>query len=333
MSTWRASAPGKVLIWGEYGVLLGAPALVMAVDRRAQVRLSESGQGRVHCDPSGDYEVSLRQQLKDALVRHGLDPASLNRLAVQVDSRSLHEEAPRDQRRPRKLGLGSSAAVLVALDEAVARWAQSPPMALVERLRCLQAGHQGGQGSGMDIAAALQGGVFAYRRGPDMVPALESLVWPSGLHWQVVWSGQPSVSSDHVARFLAATQQQPERAKGLLAQISAYSEGGLAAWRAGQWSDVLDAFDAAAECLGTIGDWLQRPLLSERDRHGQALARRCGAHYKPAGAGGGDIGLLLAADASALARASAALVEQGWVALPMALDPHGTQSSLCPELN
>ena len=35
----EVSAPGKLVLIGEYGVLYGAPALVMAVDRRARVVL------------------------------------------------------------------------------------------------------------------------------------------------------------------------------------------------------------------------------------------------------------------------------------------------------
>src|SRR5690625_1203106 len=40
VGTWVASAPGKVVLLGEYAVLDGAPALVQAVNRRCTVRLS-----------------------------------------------------------------------------------------------------------------------------------------------------------------------------------------------------------------------------------------------------------------------------------------------------
>jgi phosphomevalonate kinase len=35
----RASAPGKLLLAGEYSVLEGGVAVVMAVDRRARARI------------------------------------------------------------------------------------------------------------------------------------------------------------------------------------------------------------------------------------------------------------------------------------------------------
>ncbi|MDH3638826.1 MAG: hypothetical protein OES09_10250, partial [Gammaproteobacteria bacterium] len=37
-----ASAPGKIVLLGEYAVLAGVPALVMAIDRRAEVQLTEN---------------------------------------------------------------------------------------------------------------------------------------------------------------------------------------------------------------------------------------------------------------------------------------------------
>ena len=38
MTGWRASAPGKVMLAGEYAVLDGGVAIMVAVDRRAQAR-------------------------------------------------------------------------------------------------------------------------------------------------------------------------------------------------------------------------------------------------------------------------------------------------------
>ena len=42
-----SSAPGKIIVAGEYAVLDGAPAICMAVDRRAHVNIS-SGDTEFH---------------------------------------------------------------------------------------------------------------------------------------------------------------------------------------------------------------------------------------------------------------------------------------------
>ena len=61
----RTSAPGKVILSGEYAVLDGAPAVVMAVDRRARVSVS-AGSGDWHRVSApglfeGDFEATLRE--------------------------------------------------------------------------------------------------------------------------------------------------------------------------------------------------------------------------------------------------------------------------------
>ena len=48
-----ASAPGKLVVTGEYAVLEGAPAVVLAVGRRAQVVLDSSADADYRIDTPG----------------------------------------------------------------------------------------------------------------------------------------------------------------------------------------------------------------------------------------------------------------------------------------
>ncbi len=58
-----ASAPGKVVLSGEYAVLDGAPAIGMAINRRARVQVTDiSGDinrvsGRGHSDAEGQQTL------------------------------------------------------------------------------------------------------------------------------------------------------------------------------------------------------------------------------------------------------------------------------------
>ena len=81
MTRIRVSAPGKAVIAGEYAVLFGAPALVTAINRRAEVRIVESadryhhvsvpgladGCWRFHCGPGGrvDWQDEVAGGLLD----------------------------------------------------------------------------------------------------------------------------------------------------------------------------------------------------------------------------------------------------------------------------
>ena len=49
----RVTAPGKVVLFGEYAVLTGAPAAVMAVDAYASVNLAASHNDQWHFSSDG----------------------------------------------------------------------------------------------------------------------------------------------------------------------------------------------------------------------------------------------------------------------------------------
>lgn len=94
-----ATAPGKLLLTGEYAVLEGAPALVVAVNRRVVARKRTSATG------SSPFLLAVADELAR---RYGSDhPVTRAAFDIVVDSSAFfHGQA--------KLGLGSSAAVTVA---------------------------------------------------------------------------------------------------------------------------------------------------------------------------------------------------------------------------
>ena len=111
-----ATAPGKLFLTGEYVVLGGAPALVLAVDRRARVEVT-LGAGPLVVDSVADgTSDEIRDALADELpggdaraVVAAIRSLGLGRLGgrVSVDSGDFLAGG-------RKLGLGRSAAALVA---------------------------------------------------------------------------------------------------------------------------------------------------------------------------------------------------------------------------
>lgn len=328
---YQGSAPGKVLLWGEYGVLKGAPALVMAINRRVEVTLSPAHHFSLISRPAGDYEAGVRRQLAALLDDYHLAAQHLDQLAVTIDSSALYQSSAAVGL---KLGLGSSAAVLAALDAAVAAMRDdggvTDPAA---RLAALQALHQSGQGSGVDLAAAMLGGVLSYQRDADGHIECQPVTWPSALHWAVLWSGQPSSSQDHVARFLHWCEASPALAEAWIQRSAQCSEAGLAALAEADIEGVLSAFDEAAELMGTIGDRLGSALLTPADIECRKIAQQHDLVYKPSGAGGGDIAVLLGQDAEAMAAAVQAMQALGQVSLDLKLEHKGAMAHTDADLD
>src|SRR5262245_37809403 len=135
-----ARAPGKVVISGAYAVLEGAPAIVAAVDR---------------------YVTADARRTADAVTPE-VRAALGNRDAPAFDARAL-------RRGDNKLGLGSSAAILVASLGAVALRDLGPlsddalAAQVFEPALAAHRAAQGG-GSGIDVAASTYGGVLIAQR-------------------------------------------------------------------------------------------------------------------------------------------------------------------------
>ena len=71
----KAIAPGKIILSGEHAVVYGKPALVMAVDRYAEARITGNGDSRVHFelvdfDENSSLTIQALRELKGRLVRN-----------------------------------------------------------------------------------------------------------------------------------------------------------------------------------------------------------------------------------------------------------------------
>jgi hypothetical protein len=76
-----ATAPGKLILTGEYAVLDGAPALVVAVDRRVAARRHTGPRG------SSPFLIAVVDELA---ARYGADhPATRAAMEIVVDSRAF----------------------------------------------------------------------------------------------------------------------------------------------------------------------------------------------------------------------------------------------------
>ncbi len=193
-----------------------------------------------------------------------------------------------------KLGLGSSAAVLVAL--AGARLAALGMEISATELRevCCEAHRkfQGGRGSGIDVVTSLEGGIVAVSLcdgtpWPDVSP----LCLPEGLFIVPVWSGTGASTPRLLSRFDAYARRDPGRFRRHMDRLGQVAAAALEAWRGGSPGEIIQGlrrYDAALQSMdreGAIG--IYTPPHRE-------LARICedrGAFYKISGAGGGDFGL------------------------------------------
>ena len=198
MSSVSASAPGKLVLSGEYAVLRGATAIAMAIDVRARARVRGiSGTASTVVAPGFTDDVASFTRDGDGVyswsgcpypllesVLDAVAPWPSPALSLELDTRRF-----RDESSGRKFGFGSSAALATALSASIltmsGRARELPALACAAHRS-----FQRGMGSGVDVAASLSGGVIAYRMNDGA--ACQPLAWPGGLAYRILWSGRPA---------------------------------------------------------------------------------------------------------------------------------------------
>ncbi len=311
----EASAPGKLVISGEYAVLTGAPALVAAVDRRVTCTLTpkDSGGWRFvstgfdddRAMPKGDVFAAPPTTIPGVVRRSIAAGDAPEHIEVRIDSAPCYRDGI-------KLGIGSSAATVTALATAFGVMAGGAPR--LTDLYELHAGFQGG-GSGLDVAAAVTGGVIRFE---ERVATPVRL--PRGIQLAFVFTGAGSRTTTLLATFDAWRQRG---ATAPLERLAAAARDVVDCTRhpdafvdaLAEYTDLLERFDQATR-IGIFGPG---------HRRARALSSRLGVVYKPCGAGGGDTGVAVSTDVDTIEAFKQGVDAAGLVVLDMEISPQGVR--------
>ncbi len=254
----RAIAPGKLVLTGAYAVLNGAPAVVAAIDRYAVADAS-------HAPRDGQR-------------------------TPEADVRELYDGAGR------KLGLGSSAAAVVASlgASALARGedlgAPSVRSSIFRAARAAHAHSQGG-GSGVDVAASVHGGVLRYVISPNGDASVRAVDFPGAVHLVAYDSGASARTSELLARYHAL--RRSGSASRVLSALEELAQEASAAVEVGDGRSFVALACRFGCALAQLGQACDAAIVPPAFASLSALAERECAAFLPSGAGGGDVGVWL----------------------------------------
>lgn len=302
MSVVRAAtAPGKLILLGEYAVLDGAAAWVSAVDRRVTVEAGPADPSpslRVLAPAGAD--IALRWE-KGAWV--AAEPgwelaAGAATLAfgadlpqLKIDSRPFYLKAA--DGKLEKAGFGSSSAVVAAILALGKYFDDGDRGKLFARARAAHHRGQGNLGSGADIAAAVHGGSFSYSVSENGDPVIEPAPLPEGLFVGAVWAGAAASTPFMVARVLEWKAADRAAYDALLSEMTATAREGVEAAQAGDIETLCDVVEMYGRRMAQLGRSAGIPVFTP---FMEDLAGRLAgvAAVKPSGAGGGDTVLVMA---------------------------------------
>ena len=312
----ETSAPAKVVLSGEYAVLVGAPALVAALDRRVRCRLTVRQQGGWEFLGTG-HDMHERISRNEVLASPadtlaGIVPQVLRpdetppHVSIEIDSTACYLNGV-------KLGIGSSAAVVASFATALATLAGR--RCQLAELLALH-GHLQGGGSGLDVAAAATGGVIRFTTGKAT-----SVELPRDLHLRFVFAGHGTATAPMLTRFHAwrggDTPAALRTLKHAAGEVSARASANIAA------DHFLEALALNAEALKRMDEAAGIGIFGPAHKTAARLAAQSGVVYKPCGAGGGDIGVAASNNPERLDAFLAATTEAGLTPIAANIDRKG----------
>ena len=266
---------GKIILLGEHAVVYGYPALAAALDRGVTI-------APVATPAGGPLRLELR--VWNVAVAAGDDHPVARSLAAVADALGACRPPLSligDAQIPPGAGLGSSAALAVAVARAVLTHLQRPPdAAALTRAAGASEALVHGRPSGVDVALAIAGGVGVFRRSSGLlpltgVPPLRVVVGPSGA---------PRSTAAMIDRVAEATGGRADDAR--LRELGALTDTATAALRAGDRAALGAAMNRAHGLLADLG--VSTPALDALCEAARA-AGATGAKLTGAGGGGAVI--------------------------------------------
>ena len=300
-----SKAPGKLMLAGEYAVLIGGPSIVAAVDRYVVAGLGNQDRG---------YRL-IGAEADDALPRITLEtcghPALLENLWVDVSQLYADDG--------QKMGLGSSAASIVA----ICRAAGVKKDGLLEVAQDAHRRLQHGAGSGADVAASALGGVLHYQlahsvlegwglwSGAPDYPITQAIELPQDLRVEAIWLGEPASSTELVGRVAAHQNVDSTEA---MHSIIASAKQMLAGCMTNDTRLFLKGAQAADKAMEALGAATGAPIIVDAHRELRRALEGTPMVCKPSGAGGGDFSLVFGPADADWSRVTAT---HGWLSLAL----------------
>lgn len=346
-----ASAPGKLILIGEYAVLEGAPAIVTAISRYAKVTFKNTSTNTfsLHSPTFNIYDLqfqidtrgkvkflqSLDSKLSEKIdfIHKNIEQLFQKYKAIEffpckeitLDTDDFYIKASGD-----KLGLGSSAALTVAFIYAFIH-EYSCESGINNKLIYKIASElhfktQGGLGSGVDIAASSFGGCLKFKKNntsdlpyADIVPIRK----PTDLFIIPIWSGYSTSTPNMIDRVKYLKKTNSKIYWKLISKLTEIALNASVAFVGGKIDKFLGLSEEYYFYLKKLGKKSQANIISETHQRIAAIVKKKGGVYKISGAGGGDIGLAFTNSQAIHRQISDSLLHQGLQILNLDFDQVG----------
>lgn len=283
-SSVTASAPGKLLLFGDHAVVYGNPCIVTAVDQRLYVTVSLNG-ANAFCLSAPDLGLTAYSKTIDSLGGEGLPVAVrfievLYKKFLDIHPQKRGIDVVTRSEFSSSFGFGSSSAATVAFAKALfevygVNFSQHELFKLCyETVLSVQ-----GVGSGFDVASAIWGGTIYYVSPGKVIEKLPI----NDLPFVVGYTGIKADTPTLVRQVAEYKRRHPKVVQGLFSQIASLVESAKQAMLSADWEEVGRLAKENQLLLNELGvSSVQLDLLNKKSVEAGAWGA------KLSGAGGGD---------------------------------------------
>jgi len=278
LSKLCASAPATLMLLGEHAVLHGYHALTCAVNRRIQISLTprQDSNITIYSARLGEFKTSIDSiKMKEPFkfvtrAIENLKPEFNIGFDLEIEADFSHQ-----------LGLGSSAAVSVAIVAVLNRWLKDKELdkrELFLQTRQLVKSVQG-LGSGADVAASIYGGTILYCMEPLLI---EKLSYNPPI--TAVYSGSKKPTVEVVRWLEEERQKNPERVNSIFKQIDSACDLAKLAINQADWTTLGRILNENQNYMQALG--LSNSMLNNLNQQIRCYSAILGS--KISGSGLGD---------------------------------------------
>lgn len=288
----EASAPGKVILFGEHSVVYRGPAVVLAIDKRARVVAEERGDNRIFIDAMNlgfsGYFVGDIYHPEHGEAWRGRRLAAFN-VAAHKTMEHLGVESGLNlivrSEIPIAVGLGSSAAVSVAMVAAIGALLGGD----LSNEEICSIAYEGervvhGTPSGVDNNISTYGGILRYEKGVGF----ERFEVDDSLPFVIGNTRRKRSTRRMVEMVHALRDRNPEVVDSIIDALGNLSRDGLTALLGDDLPRLGDLMNISHGLLSALG--VSRPEL-DLMVHASRRAGALGAKLTGAGGGGCIIAL------------------------------------------
>ncbi|MFH1179807.1 MAG: mevalonate kinase [Candidatus Bathyarchaeota archaeon] len=289
----EASAPGKMILFGEHSVVYGKTAVVLAIDRRANVIVEKRKDKKLFIDAdnlgfSGYFEDDIYYPVRGKIWR-GRNLAALN-VAAKKTMEYIGVEGGANLRVrsmiPIAVGLGSSAAICVATVSAIERLFDAG----LKQEEISKIAFEGeniihGKPSGVDNNVSTFAGIMSY----DKENGIKHHKLDHDIPFIIGNTKKKRSTRRMVENVAALKERNPREMDDILDSMGLLAESGLESLLKADLGRVGDLMDLNQGLLTAIGvSTMKLEILCHTSRNNGALGA------KLTGAGGGGCMIALA---------------------------------------